>query len=121
MAGARPFGVTLVGVIIVIEGILGLVAAVFALLNFKDNVGLFSAIILGAISLVYLLVAKGLFNGNSGSRLIVGIVTVIALLHGFWQLLFTPDWRLQGGLEVIVALIVLFLLYNARAKAFFNG
>lgn len=120
MAGARPFGVTILGIIVIIEGALGLLGAVLALLNFSDNVGLITALVLGAISIVYLAVAKGLLNGNSVSRLVVAIVTWLALLNGLWQLIAVSSMRLQGGLTVIVSIVVLFLLYNARAKAFFN-
>ncbi len=35
--GARPFGVTLVGVIIIIEGILALIAAVVSLFGIGDG------------------------------------------------------------------------------------
>ena len=119
MATDRPFGVTLVGVIILIEGVLGIV---LALLSWFGDSNASSTVIGAAIgtiivSLVYLLVAKGIFNGNNFSRLLVGIVTVIAIIAGVVGML---AGRVALGLgQVIVGLIVLFLLYNRRASGFF--
>ena len=119
MATDRPFGVTLVGVIILIEGVLGIV---LALLSWFGDSNASSTVIGAAIgtiivSLVYLLVAKGIFNGNNFSRLLVGIVTVIAILAGLVGMF---AGRLAFGLgQVLLGLIVMFLLYNRRASAFF--
>jgi hypothetical protein len=119
MATDRPFGVTLVGVIILIEGVLGIV---LALLSWFGDSNASSTVIGAAIgtvivSLVYLLVAKGIFNGNNFSRLLVGIVTVIAIIAGVVGMV---AGRVALGLgQVILGLIVLFLLYNRRASSFF--
>jgi hypothetical protein len=79
--GARPFGVTLVGIILIIDGIA---------------------------------VAKGIFDGNNGSRLIVAIVTIINIIVGIFHFM-------NGGIiQILVGIIVLILLYSAKAKAFFG-
>lgn len=120
MAGARPFGVSLITVIIVISGVLGVIAGVLALLNFQDNVGLISALIVLLVGLVYLLVARGLWNGSGGARLVVAIVTVISLINGVWMLFTASGQRWSGLFAAIVALIVLGILYSRRASAFFS-
>ena len=121
MAGARPFGVSLITVIIVISGILGVLTGVLALLNFKDNVGLISGLVILAVGLIYVLVARGLWNGSGGARLIVAIVTVISLINGIWMLITVDGQQRWSGLgSAIVALIVLVILYSKRASAFFN-
>lgn len=119
MAGARPIGVTIIGFVVIIEGILGLIAAIFGLFNIKDNTGLIASIILGIIALIYLAVARGLFAGGGGSRLIVGIVTFVSLILGIWTLLFNTDARIQGLIQALIAIIVLMVLYGPRARAFF--
>ena len=114
--GARPFGVTLVGVIIIIEGILALIAAVVSLFGIGDGFtsAIFAALVSGVLGLIYIAVAKGIFDGNNGSRLIVAIISVINIIVGVFNFF-------NGGLiQILVAIIVLILLYSAKAKAFFG-
>lgn len=120
MTGARPFGVSLLTVIIVISGILGLVGGIVALLDFGDSVGLIGALVVLAVSVVYLLVARGLWNGSAGARLVVAIVTVISLINGVWMLIAASGQRVNGLGSVIVAVIVLAILYSRKASAFFR-
>ena len=121
MAGSRPFGVSLLTVIIVISGVLGIIGGIVALLDFGDSVGLVSALVLLLVGLIYLLVAKGLWNGSSGARLVVAIVTVLSLLNGIWMLVAVAGQRWSGLFSIIVALIVLGILYSRRATIFFRG
>ena len=119
MSAKRPIGVTLVGVIILIQGALGLVLALLAWFGADNPSGAVIGASIGTIiaSLVYLLVAKGIFNGNNLSRLLVGIVTVISIVSGVVAMLAE---RIAVGVgQVVVGLIVLFLLYNRRASGFF--
>ncbi len=114
--GARPFGVTLVGIIIIIEGILALLAAVVALLGIGDGFtsAIFAALVSGVLGLIYLAVAKGIFDGNNGSRLIVAIISVINVIVGVFNFL-------NGGIiQILVGIIVLILLYSAKSKVFFG-
>ena len=121
MAGSRPFGVSLLTIIIVISGILGVIAGIVALLDFGDTVGLISGGIVLLVGVIYLLVAKGLWNGSSGARLVVAIVTVLSLLNGIWILFTAAGQRWSGLFSVIVGLIVLGILYSRRATVFFRG
>jgi hypothetical protein len=120
MAGSRPFGVSLLTVIIVISGVLGIVAGIVALLDFGDTVGLISAGLLLLVGLIYLLVARGLWNGSSGARLVVAIVTVLSLLNGLWLLFTAAGQRWSGLFSAVVALIILAILYSRRASEFFR-
>ena len=120
MAGSRPIGVTLVFIIILIEGVLALIGGIVGLFVKDMNLPLVSALILVLVGIVYLAVAKGLANGNSFSRLLVGIVTVIAFIGGIWTLLTASGQRITGAVEAVIALIVLALLYSSKAKQFFN-
>ena len=68
----------------------------------------------GVLGLIYLAVAKGLFDGNGGSRLIVAIISVINIIVGVFNFL-------NGGIiQILVGLIVLILLYSAKSKVFFG-
>ena len=118
---ARPMGVTLVGVIIVISGLLGVLRGVLGLFNLNDAVGagIWGVIVSMVIGIIYLLVAKGIFDGNRISRLIVAILTVINLLKGISYLFAGRDIIVNGLIDIIVALIVLYLLYGGKARVFF--
>ena len=118
---ARPMGVTLVGVIIVISGLLGVLLGVLGLFNLNDAVGagIWGVIVSMVIGIIYLLVAKGIFDGNRISRLIVAILTVINLLNGISYLFAGRDIIVNGLIDIIVALIVLYLLYGGKARVFF--
>lgn len=122
MAGQRPFGVSLLVIIIVIYGISAIVTGILGLLSVFGDLGtgvlILSALVL-LIGLVYLLVAKGLWNGSRGARLIVTIFTLIALVTGV-LLVFGSGTLWNGIVQTVIALIVLGLLFNARAKAFFS-
>ena len=118
---ARPMGVTLVGVILVISGLLGVLLGVLGLFNLNDAVGagIWGVIVSMVIGIIYLLVAKGIFDGNRISRLIVAILTVINLLKGISYLFAGRDIIVNGLIDIIVALIVLYLLYGGKARVFF--
>lgn len=115
--GARPLGVTLVGIVLIIDGILALITAVLTLFGMGDKgftAAVLAALIGGVIGLIYLAVAKGIFDGNNGSRLIVAIVTIINIIVGVFHIM-------SGGIiQILVGIIVLVLLYSAKAKAFFG-
>lgn len=114
----RPFGVTLVGILIVLGGIGAILSGVLGLFTGDTlGLGLIALIVLLVVGLIYLLVAKGIFNGNNGSRLLVAIFTVIGIIHGVFALIFS---NVAIGLaEIIWGLIILALLYSGKAKAFF--
>ncbi len=118
---ARPMGVTLVGVIIVISGLLGVLLGVLGLFNLNDAVGagIWGVIVSMVIGIIYLLVAKGIFDGHRSSRLIVAILTVINLLKGISYLSAGREIIVNGLIDIIVALIVLYLLYGGKARVFF--
>ncbi len=118
--GQRPVGVTIVGALIVIAGILGIVASILGFIAGETAGWGIGVLIIGLIiSVVYLLVAKGIFNGNRGSRLIVAIFTVLGLLTGIFALF--SDAAGSGIIQIIWSVIILALLYAGRAKEFFSA
>ncbi|MDD2857351.1 MAG: hypothetical protein PHU75_01620 [Candidatus Nanopelagicales bacterium] len=119
---ARPFGVMLVSILIIISGIGFVVDGIYGLFNrgSQENLGVIASIIALVIGLVYLLVAKGIFNGNSGSRMIVAVFTVLGLIGGIWMFIAVSGMRINGIVTALVALVILYLLYDTKAKAFFR-
>lgn len=120
---ARPLGVTLVFILILISGVLGLIAGVLVLFNRGDNetLGWTYGIVTIVISVIYLLVAKGIASGSRLSRMIVGVITALSLVGGIWVAIVASGSRLTGVVQAAFAFIILFLLYNDRANRFFRG
>jgi hypothetical protein len=120
---SRPFGVTLVFILILVVGVLGLIAGVLVLFNRGGNeaVGMTYGIVTIAISVIYLLVAKGIANGSRVSRLIVGLLTLISLVGGIWVAIVASGQRMTGVVQAGLALLILFMLYNARASRYFRS
>lgn len=123
-ANNRPAGVTLVGFLIVLLGLAYVVLSVLGLIARGSEVaiGLGGLLVALAVGIVYLLVAKGIFNGNKFSRFLVTIVTVIGLLGGFMSLIFATvqNNRVQGAVQAGVSVIILIMLHTRRAKQFFG-
>jgi hypothetical protein len=120
-ANGRPAGVTFVGILIIIVGIFGLIGGVLGLFDAETRVGfgIISLILTIIISVIYLAVAKGIFDGNSFSRFLVGLVSVINVIVGILHLIFASGMRVNGLIQAIFALIILALLYSAKARMFF--
>jgi len=121
MAGPRPVGVTILTVIIWLVGIIGLIASIFGVFAAigDGGGGTWFAVIAGfIISIIYLAVARGLSMGGRGARAIVTIVTVIGLIVAVINMFTGYFWG--GIIQAIIDLIILGLLYNASAKAFFE-
>ena len=121
-SGSRPFGVTIVFIVILITGALAVVSGVWRLFNRGDNnTTLTTALVTIAVGVIYLLVAKGIANGSRAARLIVAVVTVLSLI-GYTVLLFTTTGLVATLLiQILLGLIVLGLLYSVRARRFFAG
>lgn len=118
----RPIGVTIVGILVVIAGVFYVLSAILGIFNagVRADFGFFSLLLILILGLIYLAVAKGLFSGNNGSRLIVGLVTVIGLIAGVVQMIFASDARLNGLVNVIISLVILGVLFSRKATLFFT-
>jgi lysylphosphatidylglycerol synthetase-like protein (DUF2156 family) len=122
-AVARPVGVTIVGILIVISGILIIIGGVMNLFNeeVRLSVSIVVLILMLVIGLIYLAVAKGIFDGNNFARLLVGVITVINLLVGLYHAIFIELLRWNGIVQAVIALIILGLLFSRRATEFFTS
>jgi hypothetical protein len=128
----RPFGVTLLVVLIVINGLIAVVGGLFLTIQHddrdviretsvsSDNLLVYgiSLVIVGAI---YLVIARGLAAGGGISRFLVGAFSLLNLIGGIWVAV-EKDGQLQtqGIINAVISGIVLLLLYSPRANAFFR-
>ena len=119
---SRPFGVTLVGILVVLSGLLYVVTGVIGLFSadMRAGFGLITLILILVIGLIYLAVANGLFAGNNFSRLLVGLFTVISLLIGIFELIFISGARWHGLWAAVFSLIILGFLFSRNATLFFT-
>ena len=120
-AVARPVGVTLVGILVILIGIVSVLGAIIGLFSADMRVGatLVTLVFLLVIGLIYIAVAKGIFDGNSFSRFLVALVTVIGLCIGLFHLIFVSGLRWNGFVTVIVDIVILALLFSRKASMFF--
>lgn len=121
----RPVGVTIVGILIVVEAVLLLVGGLASLIAYagdSERLGsglLITTIVLMVFGLIYALVAKGIFGGSPGARLVVGIITVLALIASVVDL-FVGINVVAVIISIIIKLVILWILYGTSGKEFFT-
>jgi hypothetical protein len=71
------------------------------------------------LGVIIALVALGLGRGNNLSRILVSALMVVRAAIGVWAMLNLPNGVITGSITILVALLILFLLWNQRANAFF--
>lgn len=128
----RPLGVTLLVVLIVINGLLALVGGLYLAIQHddrdliretrvsSDNL-LGYGISLAVVGAIYLVIARGLATGGGISRFLVGAFSLINLIAGIWVAVEKEgQLQTQGVVSAVISGIVLLLLYSPRANAFFR-
>ncbi len=127
----RPGGVTLLAVLIVISGLLGLFGAIAVIIGRSNDefvqstsvtagtllwVGIVGVI----IALVYLAVARGLTRGSGLARGLCTLVAILSLASGIYGVIIhSGNLRWSSLSSALLAVIVLILLYSPKANAFF--
>jgi hypothetical protein len=129
----RPGGVTLLAVLIVISGLLGLFGAIAVIIGrendeFVSNTGTSSGTLLWVgivgviVALVYLAVARGLTRGSGLARGLCTLVAVLSLASGIYGfIIHSSNLRWSSLGSAILAFFVLVLLYSPKANAFFRS
>lgn len=129
----RPGGITLLAVLIVVSGLLGLIGSIAVIIgrgndDFVRDTGVGSSTLLWVgivgviIAVVYLLVARGLTRGSGLARGLAALVAVLSLASGIYQAIIqSGSLRWSAIVSALLALIVLSLLFSPRANAFFGS
>ena len=126
----RPWGVSLLVALVIIAGILQIISGVITLVVYNEpGVVIVNtsgatvpalAIAVIVFGVIYLLVARGLANGNNVARLIVAVLSVLNIASGIWAVIVHTGALESGGWSSIVfGVIILVLLYSPKANAFF--
>jgi hypothetical protein len=122
----RPLGVTLLIVIVVIQGLIAIGTGI-ALLSAKNdvqflrenhitsaNVGLAAWTAIG-LGVFIILVGFGLGTGSGVARILVALLTVLALIGGIYGIAnYSGAQQTSSIVTTIVAVVVLYLLYGSR-------
>lgn len=118
--GPRPFGVTIVFIVIVLTGLYTVVLGIMRLFNREEtNLSIAAAIVTIVVGAVYLLVARGIGHGSRGARFLVAIVAMLSILSAIWVLISSNGLWLSATIQILLGLIVLALLSTARARMYF--
>lgn len=137
----RPGLITLLMVLVIISGVFSLIGGITLVLlrnnaqvanqvtaqdglsgSTASTVALWAGIAAIVIGVIYLLVAKGLGNGNSFARGVVAFFTVLSILGGFFTMFgVAHGTRWSGLVSVLIGVAVLAILYSRRANAFYSG
>ncbi len=128
----RPTGVLLLAVLYVIEGLLMLLGALAMLMAgafvgaVGDSVGvggftgIFEAVamVIGVflliLGLLAFLVAWGLYAGKGWARVVAIVLAVLSLIGGLASI-----GSITGIIEVVLAILILYYLFQPRVKAYY--
>jgi hypothetical protein len=123
----RPGGVTFVGILIIIAGVGGVINGISRWFQSDRSSALVVIAIIATlvIGIIYLLVAKGIFDGNRFSRFLVTIISVINLVIGGFGVIasiisFNGVALLVSLVQALWSLLIIVLLHGGRARAFFG-
>lgn len=114
----RPFGVTLIMILIVINGILTVISGVISALMLRDDINIVYSLILIILGLIYLAVAGALGRGNRAARMLIAVVTVLMLIVGILGL-FSGN-VITAIVQIAISVIILLVLFSRKASAFFG-
>lgn len=129
MAGRRPGGVTLVGVLTIIQGIFWVIVGLLSFIQVPLGIIILDlgyagdSFIEGLVSLVYgivaILLGAGLFGGSRFARALVTIWLVLGLVGAAIQLV---QGAVVGGVvNLAFGIIGILLLWGGKADRFFRG
>jgi hypothetical protein len=124
----RPASVTVVVVLTWFAAVVSIAGGVVALLLSAEELAVadiseasaniygWTSIVIGAAAA---LVAIGLGSGSSLARALVSLLMVARMGVGLWAIISLPEGIVAGVVTIVLALIVLFLLWNGKASAYF--
>lgn len=121
----RPGGVTLVAVIVWIQGFLSALGGFFLMVGANTPNGTMSGFnLIGLISLVLgivtIIVGVGLLRGSSTARVLTTLVLVLSIASAIYAMITTGNVATQI-ISALLAVIGLILLYTKAASDYFRS
>ena len=122
----RPTGVTVVAVIVWIQGLFTAIGGLLSTLaapthGAQASVYLTAGIIGIILGLITIAVGAALLRGSNGARILTTIVLVISLLNAVYTLIVLPFNTWSPIINGLLALVGIVLLYTRQASAFFTS
>ncbi|GAA2228716.1 hypothetical protein N1031_05775 [Herbiconiux moechotypicola] len=122
----RPAGVTLVAVIVWIQGLFTLLGGIFSLVAAPAGGELAgplaaSAIISIILGVITIAVGVGLLRGSGVARVLTTIVLLLSIANAIYVLLAQPATILGPVVSALLAVVGLIMLYTSRANAYFRS
>ncbi len=134
MSRRRPFGVSVLVVLVWLQALLEIAGGVLLLLfrddkevlantDFSTDALLTIAIVLLIAGVITALVASALGNGSNFARWLVAILSLFNLAGGIVQVAAVHGNNVASGISsIVIALIVLYILFAERgSREFFTG
>ena len=110
---SRPLGITIIAIIMAIQGILGIIAGILSLTASGANPAFAVAgIITLILGVLYLVLAWGLWTLQPWAFWATVVLEVIALINGIFAL--SQHNTSTGLLNIVIALIILIYLFADR-------
>ena len=120
---ARPAGVTLIAVIVWINGLLSIIGGVIALVG-GGSAALTAAIVSIILGVLTIAVGVGLLRGSRVARVIATIFLVLSLASAIFSIVVgiaSPSSIVVPLVSGVLALVALIMLWTSRASAFFRS
>jgi hypothetical protein len=126
----RPRGVTVVAILVWVEGLFYVAAGMVILVNLEnpgmlDRVGgadlaIPAALASFGVALAFLGLSGGLLRGTSWSRVLVAVLLLVSLVLAVYVI--SGGVRIFAGILIAaVAVLALILLWTPRASVYFRG
>jgi LytS/YehU family sensor histidine kinase len=119
----RPAGVTLIAVIVWINGLLSIIGGIVALVS-GGSAALPAAIVSIIIGILTIAVGVGLLRGSRVARVIATIFLVLSLASAIYSIVVgiaAPGSIIVPIISGVLALVALIMLWSSRASSFFRS
>ncbi len=114
----RPGLVTVLVVLVVLQGIGSIVSGIIAISASGTGAGIIPII----VGLVYLAVAKGLLDGRNWARIVTAVAAAVNVLFAILAIVNSAGSTNSGSAvgTGILGVIILVILFTPKANAFFG-
>lgn len=130
----RPIGVTFIGVIGVLMGLLHILGGVLLILDQEDariihesgmskDQLLAAGVVIALIGVIVVMLSLSLMGGSPLARLVFAFFVVLQIAGGLYSIVaLSGEQQGTGAISMVLGLFVLFLLYGTEAdREFFNA
>lgn len=116
----RPLGVSIVAILILLAGIGLIIRGVVGVVRGGEgSAGIVVAVVLLVVGILYALVARGVWSGSKVARLVVTILSLIAVVGSVLTIGESGE-MVASIVQILIAVVILALLYGRQTRQFFG-